>query len=171
KWMGARRRGGGADLGSARAAVNARIVSLAGAHDLLTSRSWSAADVAEVVKRAMAPFAAGQITLAGPSLDVTPKQALALSLALHELATNAAKHGALSRPEGRVELRWEASNGQLTLSWRESGGPPVAPPSRRGFGSRLLEEGLFRDLDGETRLEFAADGVRCRITAALAAKA
>jgi two-component sensor histidine kinase len=161
---------GAADLASARTAVNARIVSLARAHDLLTGRSWSGADVAEVVKRAMAPFAASQITLEGPSLDLSPKQALALSLALHELATNAAKYGALSRPEGRVELRWEAQNGQLDLRWRESGGPQVALPSRRGFGSRLLEDGLFRDLEGQTRLEFAADGVRCSITAALAAQ-
>jgi PAS domain S-box-containing protein len=160
---------GADDLASARTAVNARIVSLAGAHDLLTSRSWSGADVAEVVRRAMAPFAADQVTLEGPSLDLSPKQALALSLALHELATNAAKHGALSRPEGRVALRWQAQDGQLDLSWRESGGPPVAPPSRRGFGSRLLEEGLNRDLDGHTRLEFTAGGVQCSITAALGA--
>jgi two-component sensor histidine kinase len=96
-----------------------------------------------------------------------PKQALALSLALHELATNAAKYGALSRPEGRVELRWEVANGQLNLSWRETGGPKVAPRSRRGFGSRLLDDVLSRDLDGQTRLEFAPDGVCCWITAPL----
>jgi PAS domain S-box-containing protein len=162
---------GAADLASARTAVEARIMSLAGAHDLLTSRSWSGADVVEVVRRAVAPFAASRIAADGPSADLSPKQALALSLALHELATNAAKHGALSRPEGRVELRWHARDGQLVLSWRESGGPPVVAPSRRGFGSRLLQDGLSRDLDGETRLEFAADGVRCAITAALAGKA
>jgi len=158
---------GAADLPSARTAVSARIVSLAGAHDLLTARSWSGADVAEVVKRAMAPFAAGRVALDGPSLDLSPKQALALSLALHELATNAAKYGALSRPEGRVELRWQAQDGQLALDWRETGGPRVAAPSRRGFGSRMLENGLFSDLDGQIRLDFAPDGVRCSITAAL----
>ena len=116
----------------------------------------------------MAPFAADQMILDGPSLDVSPKQALALSLALHELATNAAKYGALSRPGGRVELRWKAQSGQLILNWRESGGPPVVAPSRRGFGSRLLEDGLFSDLDGHTRLDFVAAGVCCSITAALA---
>jgi two-component sensor histidine kinase len=94
-----------------------------------------------VVKRAVAPFAASRIAADGPSVDLPPKQALALSLALHELATNAAKYGALSRPEGRVELRWQAQDGQLSLNWRESGGPPVVAPSRRGFGSRLLQEG------------------------------
>ena len=161
---------GAVDLGEARSAINARIVALAGAHDLLTSRSWSSADLAEIVDRAIAPFAAtGQFTVDGPSLDLSPKQTLALSLALHELATNAAKYGALSRPEGRVELRWKTRRGQLQLHWRESGGPQVVPPLRRGFGSRLLEDGLLHDLDGDTRLEFAKNGVSCSITAALAA--
>jgi PAS domain S-box-containing protein len=159
-----------ADVESARAAANARIVSLAEAHDLLTNRNWSGADVADLVARAVAPFAARQFSIDGPSLDVAPSQALALSLALHELATNAAKYGALSRPEGRVELRWEAQDDRFDLSWRESGGPPVVPPSRRGFGSRLIENALCRDLDGRTRLEFASEGVRCWITAVLAAR-
>jgi two-component sensor histidine kinase/PAS domain-containing protein len=161
---------GAADIESARAATNARIISLAGAHDLLTVRNWSGADVADLVARSVAPFALGQVTLDGPSLDVSPTQALALSLALHELATNAAKYGALSQPEGRVELRWKAQDDQLNLSWRESGGPHVVPPSRRGFGSRLIENALCRDLDGRARLEFAPEGVTCLITAALATK-
>src|ERR1700729_1885574 len=158
---------GATDLDAARKAVDARIISLAAAHDLLTQRSWSGADIAEVVARAIAPFAAGQVTLTGPSLDISPKQTLSLSLALHELATNAAKYGALSGPEGRVELRWEARDGKLHLDWHESGGPPVASPRHRGFGSRLLERGLFRDQNEKTRLEFAADGVRCSIITAL----
>lgn len=154
------------DLESASRAVSGRIVSLAAAHELLTERSWSGADIKALVARAIAPFASGNITVEGPSLDVSPKQALALSLALHELATNAAKYGALSRPEGRVELRWEVQNGQLHLSWHESGGPQVVSPPRRGFGSRMLKDVLSRDLDGQVRLEFAAEGVRCWITAA-----
>jgi two-component sensor histidine kinase len=158
---------GAADAESARAAVNARIVALAEAHDLLTDRSWSGADIADLVARAITPFAAGRISCAGPSLDVSPSQALALSLALHELATNAAKYGALSRPEGRIELRWKVQEDRLELTWRESGGPKVVPPTRRGFGSRLIENALSRDLDGQTRLEFAPDGVRCWITAVL----
>jgi two-component sensor histidine kinase len=158
---------GTVDIEVARNAVNARIVSLAGAHDLLTERSWSGADIADLVARAIAPFGTGQISVDGPSLDVPPNQALALSLALHELATNAAKYGALSRPEGRVELHWKLQEDRLSLSWRESGGPRVAPPSRRGFGSRLIENALCRDLGGQTRLEFAPDGVRCWITTVL----
>jgi two-component sensor histidine kinase/PAS domain-containing protein len=160
---------GATDSESARATVNARIVALAGAHDLLTDRSWAGADLADLVSRAVAPFAIGQIALGGPSVDVSPSQALALSLALHELATNAAKYGALCRSEGRVELRWEVQGDRLNLSWQESGGPHVAPPSRRGFGSRLIENALSHDLDGQTRLEFAPEGVRCWITAVLTA--
>jgi two-component sensor histidine kinase len=157
---------GAADLTSARRAVDARIVALAGAHELLTDRSWVGADLKAIVARAIAPFASGDITVEGPSHEVSPKQALALSLALHELATNAAKYGALSRPGGRVQLLWTVRDEQLNLNWQESGGPAVTPPSRQGFGSRLLNEGLSRDLEGQTRLEFAATGVRCCITVA-----
>jgi hypothetical protein len=95
------------------------------------------------------------------------KCALALSLALHELATNATKYGALSVAEGRVRLAWHTADGLLRLSWHESGGPPVAPPTRRGLGSRMLNDGLFRDLNGETRLDYAVDGVRHEISAPL----
>ena len=151
----------------ARDAIDARLIALAGAHDLLTMRSWSGADLTDVVTRAITPFAAGQIACDGPSVELTPSQALALSLALHELATNAAKYGALSRPDGRVELRWTVGNGKLKLNWLESGGPKVIAPSRRGFGSRLLEDILFRDLDGETLVDFSPEGVRCAITATL----
>jgi len=159
---------GAVDFDLARGAIDARIVSLAEAHDLLTSRSWSGADVVDVVARAIVPFAAGRFSAEGPSVDLTPKQTLALSLALHELSTNAAKYGALSKPEGRVELHWQKQNGQVQMNWRESGGPQVKPRTRRGFGSRLLEDGLSQDLNGQTRIEFAPDGVRCTITAALA---
>jgi PAS domain S-box-containing protein len=154
------------DLESARHDVNARIVSLAAAHDLLTDRNWEGAELRELFARVMAPFASEQIIAQGPSVDLTPKQTLALSLALHELATNAVKYGALSCPEGRVEFCWEVKNEHLHLTWREFAGPPVRPPSRRGFGSRLLEGVPASDLDGQSRLEFAADGVRCWITAA-----
>ena len=157
---------GDADLPSARAALDGRIISLARAHDLLTDRSWSGADLRDVAARAMEPFAASQIDLSGPSVEVSPKSALALSLALHELATNATKYGALSVAEGRVRLGWRTENGVLHLNWRESGGP-LAPPTRRGFGSRMLNDGLFRDLNGETRLDYAEDGVRYDISAPL----
>ena len=159
---------GAEDIESARTAVNARIVALAGAHDLLTDRSWAGADLADIISTAIAPFVTDRFVLDGPSIEVSPSQALALSLALHELATNATKYGALSLSEGRVELAWKAQNGRLHLSWRERGGPLVAPPTRRGFGSRLIENALNRDLDGQSRVEFAPEGLRCWITANLA---
>jgi two-component sensor histidine kinase len=158
---------GASDLQSARTALAERIISLAQAHDLLTDRSWLSADVSDVIVRAMKPFATDQIDLSGASQEISPRYALALSLALHELATNAAKYGALTVPEGRIHLTWRVEGTVLYLNWRESGGPAVTPPTRRGFGSRLLEEGLAHDLGGETRLEYAADGVRCAISALL----
>ena len=102
----------------------------------------------------------------GPSMEIPPQHALSLSLALHELATNAAKYGALSVEHGRIEVRWERWQDGLWLTWRERGGPPVAPPTHRGFGSRLLESSQ-RDLGGACRLDYAADGVRAEFIAAI----
>ena len=155
------------DIAEAREAIDARIGSLARAHDLLTARNWSGADLRDVVARAIEPFAASQIEVTGFGLDVEPRHALALSMALHELATNATKYGALSCAAGSVKLRWAAAGGVMTLSWRESGGPPVAPPQRRGFGSRLLKDGFAGDPGGGTRLDYDPDGVRCEISVAL----
>jgi two-component sensor histidine kinase len=152
------------DVKAARHALDARIFSLARAHDMLTERRWSGADLADVVARAMAPFAAAQITREGPSVEISPKLALALALALHELATNATKYGALSRPEGRIVVRWAAHNDEIALTWRETGGPPVVAPARRGFGSSLLEQAI---VGGSARLDFASDGVRYSVTAPL----
>jgi len=157
---------GATDTQAAREAIDQRICSLARAHDLLTARNWSGADLRDVAARAVEPFAAGRFSIEGPSQDVSPQHALALSMALHELATNAAKYGALSSPAGRVDLAWSAGEGRLSLRWAEHGGPPVTPPARRGFGSRLLE-GLARELGGATRLRYAPEGLVCEIEAVL----
>ncbi|MCK1392652.1 HWE histidine kinase domain-containing protein [Bradyrhizobium sp. 1] len=161
---------GATDLQAARSVLDGRIVSLARAHDLLTERSWAGADLIDVASRAMQPFRAGQIAIDGPSIDLPPKHALALSLALHELATNASKYGALSQDAGRVAISWQAQAEQLSLVWQEFGGPPVVGKSRIGFGTRMLEDVLTQDLDGETLLEFAPEGLRCAITASLEAR-
>ena len=108
-----------------------------------------------------------RFTAKGPVVRLTPKIALSLSMAMHELATNAVKYGALSRPEGRVSLSWETPDGRLDLVWAEHGGPPVAPPARRGFGTRMIERALAADVDGKAELEFRPEGVLCRIEAAL----
>jgi two-component sensor histidine kinase len=155
------------DLPSAREALSRRICSLAQVHDLLTVRAWSGANLTDIVMRALDAFTPSQVKASGAAIDVSPKHALALSLALHELATNAIKYGALSCPEGQVGVQWSVREGILHLDWEESGGPPVAPPTKKGFGSRLLEEFVVRDLGGDTKLSYDVSGVRCNITARL----
>jgi two-component sensor histidine kinase/PAS domain-containing protein len=155
------------DLPSARVALERRIHSMAQAHDLLTLRAWTGANLTDIVMRALDAFPPAQVKMSGAAIDVSPRHALALSLALHELATNATKYGALSRPEGRVIVNWDVREGTLRLDWEESGGPPVAPPTQRGFGSRLLEELVGRDLGGDVTLNYAVSGVQCGITATL----
>ena len=100
-------------------------------------------------------------------MQVMPSAILPLTLILNELCTNATKYGALSCPEGRVSVQWGVQKGMLQLDWEESGGPPVAPPIRKGFGSRLLEDLVMRDLAGHSKLIYDVAGVRCRITAAV----
>jgi two-component sensor histidine kinase len=155
------------DLPSAREALNRRIRSMAQAHDLLTLRAWTGANLTDVVMRALDAFTPAQVKISGTPIDVSPKHALALSLALHELATNATKYGALSRPEGRVDVQWRVQEGMLHLGWEESGGPPVGRPTQKGFGTRLLEELVNRDLGGDTKLSYDVSGVRFNITATL----
>jgi PAS domain S-box-containing protein len=155
------------DLPSAREALDRRIRSMAQAHDLLTARAWTGADLTDIVKRALEAFSPAQVEFSGPAVDVSSKHALALSLALHELATNATKYGALSRPEGCVRVHWRVEDGKFRLDWQESGGPAVAPPKQKGFGSRLLEELVLHDLGGDIKLNYDVAGVRCSISATL----
>jgi two-component sensor histidine kinase len=128
-----------------------RLQALAAAHNLLTAHSWGATDLAAIVQAALGPWLGSrrQIAFEGPEdLPVAPRQAQAIVLALHELATNAVKHGALSRAGGRVALGWSREpDGVVVIHWTETGGPAVAgPPQRRGFGTRLLERALAHDL-------------------------
>jgi two-component sensor histidine kinase len=119
-----------------------------------------------IAQEATRPYSeVGGFSFSGPALKVAPKTAIALSLALHELATNAVKYGALSSPNGRVRLTWERSEDTITLDWRESGGPQVAPPQKEGFGSRLLGPVLNGELGAPAELDFAPTGVVCRILA------
>lgn len=154
------------DLPSAQEALERRIHAMAQAHDLLTARAWTGANLTDIVARALAAFTPARLSVSGLGIDVSPKHALALSMALHELATNATKYGALSSPEGRVEVQWRVEDGMLHLDWRESGGPPVAPPAQEGFGSRLLQL-VIHDLGGDTSLRYEPSGVRCSLTARL----
>ncbi|HEU0098732.1 MAG TPA: HWE histidine kinase domain-containing protein [Allosphingosinicella sp.] len=162
---------GDVSLAEARARFEARLMALSGAHNLLTEESWGGASLERVVKDSIEHLAgeAGRFDLiGGEPLRLTPRAALALAMALHELGTNATKYGALSAEGGRVSIGWTLDGDRLRLEWRESGGPQVVPPTRRGFGSRLIERGLATDLGGAAALRFEPSGLRCDIEASLA---
>lgn len=147
-----------------------RLKSMASANELLTAARWRGAAIDHLASAELGALALGQTHWEGPELFLTPRAANALSLALHELATNAVKFGALSVDTGRVSVRWSGTpDGGFELVWAESGGPRVAPPTRRGFGSTLLEQVTSRELNGETVIEYAAGGVHARLTAGPAA--
>ncbi len=157
-------------VAEARARFEARLMALSRAHSLLTGQNWEGAPLEQVVRDSIDYLAEDRdrFAIEGEAVWVGPRAALALSLAFHELSTNAAKYGALSNGRGRVSIRWEKRGDLLRIDWRESGGPPVAQPSRRGFGSRLLERRLAADLGGSARLSFEPEGLACAIEAALA---
>ena len=121
----------------------ARLHALNEAHDLLTMENWDRALMGDIVERALKPFRSGhteRIVAQGPEVWVPANNSLMLTMCLHELATNAVKYGALSNGSGRIHVGWQCQDGAtVRLSWQESGGPPVAPPTRKGFGSRLIE--------------------------------
>ncbi|WP_395671247.1 HWE histidine kinase domain-containing protein [Phenylobacterium sp.] len=154
-------------LEAARRVFEDRLLALSRTHDVLTRRTWEGATVGEIAAAAAEPYGPGRWRIEGPEVSLPPQIALSLSLALHELATNAAKYGALSGPEGEVEIDWASRDGELRLTWRERGGPLVSAPTRRGFGTRLIERGLARELGGDVKLEFAPDGVVCEVRAPL----
>jgi len=159
------------DVQLMRDALDARLASMARAHDLLTAQKWSGADLSDVVARAIEPFSPARFDVSGPPLFLSAKQALAISMALHELAINAAKYGALSVPTGRVRVFWSVGGSMegltLNLLWQEHGKGAAQPAKRRGFGSRLLELGVARELNGTARLEFGPEGVSWQATAPL----
>jgi PAS domain S-box-containing protein len=165
---------GDAATAQARQSFESRLTALASAHDLLTGRNWEAASLMEVIDRAGIGCGAdaGRIAFEGEDIQLAPRTAVSIAMALHELCTNAVKYGALSNESGRVTVSWTVSGDvegarRLELVWKEDGGPPVAPPSRRGFGSRMIERGLAAELGGTAELLFRAEGVICRVEAPL----
>jgi PAS domain S-box-containing protein len=153
---------------SVRYALSGRLVALAEAHDVVTREKWTSAPMREIITAALAPFCAdNRCTIEGPDQALRPKTAVSLALAIHELATNASKYGALSSENGRVIVTWTATDGRLELEWREEGGPTVVAPGKLGFGSRMIERGLASELGGEVELQFLPEGVRCIVKAPL----
>jgi PAS domain S-box-containing protein len=147
---------------------SARVQALARSHDLLVQESWHGASLKELVRSQLAYYIdrePDQVSIEGPDIRLKPEAAQSLGLALHELATNAAKHGALSKSGGHVDIRWQplSGGGGVELLWRETMGPKVSAPKRRGFGSMVIEHNLARALDAEVNLDFAAEGLTCRV--------
>jgi PAS domain S-box-containing protein len=160
-------RGGGASA-DAQQALESRLATLAAAHDVLTRENWNPVSIREIVNNALAPFCSGErCDVEGPDLRLGPQTAVSLSLALHELATNASKYGALSANQGTVAVHWTREEGRFKLSWREIGGPPVNEPSRRGFGSRMIERAFASEVQGNASLRFEPAGVICEVDAPL----
>jgi two-component sensor histidine kinase len=152
--------------------AESRLLSMAGAHDVLTQQNWEGADLRNIVERALSPFMAlgREFDVNGPAIRLLPKSALAIAMAVHELATNAAKYGALSNGSGRLSVHWAISEQDaphLHIVWTETGGPKVAAPRSKGFGSRLIERGLAGQLGGEALIDYRETGIICSIMAPL----
>ena len=160
----------------ASAAIASRLVTLAHAHDVLTQTSWTAAPIQSVVEGAVSAHLpdASRVRAVGPPVELKARSALALSMALHELFTNAVKYGALSNEAGSVMLSWSIGAGEggeqaFDILWQERGGPTVLPPTRKGFGTRLTGSGLAGDLGGKGIIDYAPDGVRWTLSTTMAA--
>lgn len=146
---------------------NARLLALAAAQKLLIESETRAASMIEVVTSTLAPHCADgdRARISGPHVALDGRRAHALTLALHELATNAVKYGALSVDAGWVETAWTQEDGSLSLTWSEHGGPPVSAPTRRGFGSKLITRNLGLAFGGKVELDFRVEGIVCRLLA------
>jgi two-component sensor histidine kinase len=149
--------------------LNDRLIAVSEAHNVLVDENWAGADLGTIVRQAVAPHdhaGAGRFAVDGPLVWLSPQQAVAIALALHELATNALKYGALSNQGGQVEIAWNLAHDQLgarqiNLLWRESGGPPVIEPAHTGFGVRLIARTFGQENGGAARIDFRAEGVQC----------
>lgn len=153
-------------------AFGGRLLALSRAHNLLTNSGWRMADLKTVIREILEPYRDGsvnRIRLAGAAVRLRPQAALLFAMIFHELATNAAKYGALSSRSGAVDVSWRLSDdGRLHLDWLESGGPAVGQPARRGFGSRLVERGIASELQGGAEIDYRRQGLRCAINVPVA---
>ncbi|RYG95238.1 MAG: sensor histidine kinase [Alphaproteobacteria bacterium] len=153
------------DIKLAGQMASARIDALARAQDMLTATNWSAADVETIVRTSVEPHQdkMDRFDIYGPSMVLEAQPSMGLALAIHELATNATKYGALSTWDGKVEIRWVASGQDFTFVWIERGGPLVHEPATRGFGSRLTERVVPGYFNGRAKVHFRPDGVEYRL--------
>jgi PAS domain S-box-containing protein len=168
---------GSAEPAAARQTFDARLNALSAAHNLLTMENWEKAGLLETIKASVAATAGAnveRVSIHGPDIVVAPQTAVSIAMTVHELCTNAIKYGVLSDDAGTVDVRWTVSPEKeglvdLRIDWSESGGPPVTPPTRRGFGTRLIERGLSAELRSKVTLDFDPSGLKCTILAKLPA--
>ena len=155
-----------------RESIESRLFALSRSHDLLTRENWEGAGLLDLVNDAMEPFRVAngrteRLVITGKNIRLSPNVTLALGIAFHELATNAVKYGAFSNGAGSILLAWTVEptpkGDRLILQWQEKDGPPVIPPTRKGFGSRVIERGLPHELHGTVNLDYRVDGVVCTI--------
>ena len=159
-------------VGAFMEAFGGRLRAMGSANELLTAARWRGAAIDQLVAAVLGALAPGQTRWQGPDVFLTPRAATALSLALHELATNAVRYGALSNDAGHVDVLWRAlPQGGLEITWKEDGGPPATPPTRTGFGSAMLLQVTGRELNGEVTLEYLPAGLRARLEVGAAALA
>jgi PAS domain S-box-containing protein len=154
-------------------AFSGRLKALSSAHEILTRESWEGADLQDIAVGALTPLAADlpkRVSISGDSIRMRPQAAVSLSMALHELATNASKYGALSNDGGHVDLSWVIDSGpepMLRLTWKENDGPPVAAPAGQGFGTRMIKRVVASDMGGDVEMQFDAKGLSCTVSAPL----
>ena len=149
-----------------KASITGRIHALANAHSLLAKSRWEGAALDQLAREELAPYfndGDSRARVCGPNIVLEPDAAQSIAVALHELATNAAKYGALSSPGGNVEVKWNTANNRLAICWIETGGPPVKAPSRKGFGTRVVDQMIRLQLKGDVRFEWRSGGLVCEI--------
>ena len=149
-----------------KAAIEGRLQALSNAHTLLAKSRWSGANLHSLVIKELAPYSpdeeASRADIIGPGLVLPPQLAQTIAMVLHELATNAVKSGALSIPSGRLRVEWSRGEAHLVIRWSEVDGPPVKPPQRQGFGTRVVNR-VVQDLNGSLRFDWNPDGIACEI--------
>src|SRR5690606_3583456 len=159
------------DLDEFADGLDGRIRALSATHDLLTQSDWGTTPIRAVIEAELVPYAQDgdhEVELQGPDIQLAPNDALSLGLATHELATNAAKYGALSKPGGKIAVHWRLiAEALVRVEWQESGGPPVTPRRGRGFGTDLIERIVAHELKNPVELTFDPAGVRCVLTIAV----
>jgi two-component sensor histidine kinase len=155
-------------------AIDHRLIALSRAHDLLLQANWKSAQLREILDKAIEPFDSetpSRFVIQSSNIEIAASAAVPLAMAINELCTNAAKYGALSAPGGRIEItgKIDEAENQFCLRWKERGGPPVPPPTRKGFGTRLIQQSFVHQFHGAVRLTFDPSGVACEIDVPLAA--